>query len=222
MDNNSEPLASNGQGAIDIHQPFTPAERIRQLDGIDKDITSSLVHLSSAMRALATPPGTSVPPASTPASDDDDDDDNNNNDSDPLSAFQQAQSAFFNTVDRVDKQLTRQILALEEAGIITLRSTGAGTGAELGDQQQQGSSQQQQQQQQQQEAKPKAAAAGPARLEPDGMGRYGSLDVGKLNLASSTVERDMEGELWGRMRAELEKVVAQGKEDLGAGEKMEE
>jgi len=36
MDNNPQPLASDGQGAIDIHQPFTPAERIRQLDGIDK------------------------------------------------------------------------------------------------------------------------------------------------------------------------------------------
>ena len=209
MDTHSPPPASNGEdGVIDIHQPFTPAERIRQLGDIDKDITSLLTHLSSAMRALATPPGTTVPPPNTsnplPTAD---------ADADPLSAFQQAQSAFFNTVDRVDKQLTRQILALEEAGIITLRNNAAANNnaASGGQDQEPGPLH---------EAKAKAAAAGPKRLEPDGMGRYGNLDVGKLNLASSTVERDMEGELWRRMREELERSVGGGGEE--EGERMEE
>ena len=205
MNTHSPPLASNGEdGAIDVHQPFTPAERIRQLGDIDKDITSLLTHLSSAMRALATPPGTTPPDTSSslPAAD-----------ADPLSAFQQAQSAFFNTVDRVDKQLTRQILALEEAGIITLRNTTAANNNAAGGGQDHEPGQPL-------EAKAKAAAAGPKRLEPDGMGRYGNLDVGKLNLASSTVERDMEGELWGKMREELERVVDGGGEE--EGERMEE
>ncbi len=208
MDTHSPPLASNGEdGAIDIHQPFTPAERIRQLGDIDKDITSLLTHLSSAMRALATPPGNTVQPNTTNALSVTD------TDTDPLSAFQQAQFAFFNTVDRVDKQLTRQILALEEAGIITLRNNAAANNnaANGGQDQEPGPLH---------DAKAKAAAAGPKRLEPDGMGRYGNLDVGKLNLASSTVERDMEGELWGRMREELERSVGGGEEEQG--ERMEE
>ena len=57
-------------------------------------------------------------------------------------------------------------------------------------------------------------------MEPDGMGRYGSLDVGKLNMASSTVERDMERELWMGAREELTRVVGEGVG--GEGDKMEE
>lgn len=55
MDNNSEPLASNGQGAIDIHQPFTPAERIRQLDGIDKVPTPSRLPSPTSTTSLPKP-----------------------------------------------------------------------------------------------------------------------------------------------------------------------
>ncbi|AEO63217.1 uncharacterized protein THITE_2108142 [Thermothielavioides terrestris NRRL 8126] len=176
---------------------------------------------------------------------------------DPVSSFKAAQSAFFNTIDRVDKHLTRQILALEEAGIVTLRSSssssrgGGGGGTAIGGADgplQQGESlgmgaaagpgQQQQQQLAQAQVGgggggggegaagdgSKAKAAAPvARLEPDGMGRYGKLDVGKLNMASSTVERDMEEELWRRAREQLARVVSgsgagQGQE----GERMEE
>jgi hypothetical protein len=251
MNSATQPPAPNGAGtgAIDIHKPYTPGERIQQLSEVDKDIASLLVHLSSAMRALATPPGTTVAPTTTTTSsshpaggggDNNDDDDvlmkttefeaeaeaqpNPEPETDPVTAFQQAQSAFFQTVDRIDKQLTRQILALEEAGIITLRNTTA-------DQQQQGqqgeqaagSSQQQQQQQLETRRGGDAAAGGGgqvARLEPDGMGRYGNLDVGQLNLASSTVERDMEAELWRRAREELGKIVGEG--EAGQGDRMEE
>jgi hypothetical protein len=51
------------------------------------------------------------------------------------------------------------------------------------------------------------------------MGRYGGLDVGQLNMASSTVERDMEGELWRKAREELGAVVGVGiKKEEGAME----
>lgn len=103
--------------------------------------------------------------------------------------------------------MKRNIYALEEAGIITLRNAGEGVpGAEGG-----------------------AAAAGTgaggatagegntgrakeivARLEPDGVGRYGSLDVGQLNMASSTVERDMERELWATTAARVAEVDVGG------------
>jgi hypothetical protein len=162
------------------------------------------------MRALATPPNTANTPEHTPT----DAPIPDSEAADPVAAFKTAQSDFFQTIDRVDKHLTRQILALEEAGIITLRSTGAGAEGEPG------SSQQQQQQQPGGAGEAARARAAPARLEPDGMGRYGSLDVGKLNMASSTVERDMERELWRRAREELARMVHES--GGGEGDKMEE
>ncbi|KAL2152358.1 hypothetical protein VTH82DRAFT_5542 [Thermothelomyces myriococcoides] len=239
MDGSTPPPAGpNGGGPIDIHEPFTPGERIQQLSETDKDIASLLVHLSAAMRALATPPGTTVSEtggnnnSSTIAASDpghESSDPTSATGNDPVSAFNAAQAAFFNTLDRVDKHLTRQILALEEAGIITLKNTagsGAGAGATGAEGTSQagegtaaapGGSQQQQSQQQSPDGgagdPTKARTGGPRRIEPDGMGRYGNLDVGKLNMASSTVERDMERELWRRAREELAKVVG----DSGAG-----
>ncbi|AEO56737.1 hypothetical protein MYCTH_2301973 [Thermothelomyces thermophilus ATCC 42464] len=250
MDDSTPPPGPNGGGPIDIHQPFTPGERIQQLSETDQDIASLLVHLSAAMRALATPPGTTVSETGN------NNNSSNNNSStiatgdpdlessepapatgnDPVSAFNAAQTAFFNTLDRVDKHLTRQILALEEAGIITLKNTAAGSGTAAGTAAAEGTpqggegaaggpsgTQQQQPQQQSPEGgagdAAKARVAGPRRLEPDGMGRYGNLDVGKLNMASSTVERDMERELWRRAREELAKVV--GDAGGGGGDPME-
>lgn len=235
MNNPTQPPDLNGGGPIDIHKPFTSGERIQQLGEIDQDIASLLIHLSSSMRALATPPGTDIPQNTTATNGHTSRDNNSILDpseeptADPITAFNTAQSTFFNTVDRIDKHLTRQILALEEAGIITLRNKdGAGADGQL-QQQQQGAEAGPGQQQQQQQFSGgdagagggKARAAGPKRLEPDGMGRYGSLDVGKLNMASSTVERDMERELWSRAREELGRVVGGGVEE-GEGERMEE
>ncbi|KAL2162845.1 hypothetical protein VTH06DRAFT_6681 [Thermothelomyces fergusii] len=238
MDGSTPPPGPNGGGGgpIDIHQPFTPGERIQQLSETDKDIASLLVHLSAAMRALATPPGTTVSETSNSNSN------SNSNPSntgaaagnDPVSAFNAAQAAFFNTLDRVDKHLTRQILALEEAGIITLKTTASGSGsgaaaaaaaegtavqggeggaaAATGA----GAGGPQQQSPEGGAGDPaRARAAGPRRLEPDGMGRYGNLDVGKLNMASSTVERDMERELWRRAREELARIVGGDAGDRG-------
>ncbi|KAK4044878.1 mediator complex, subunit Med11 [Parachaetomium inaequale] len=229
MNDSTQPPGLDGGAPIDIRKPFTPGERIQQLSEIDEDTASLLVHLSSAMRALATPPGTTLPknnttvgvngntPSDIPLPDAD------AAETDPVSAFQTSQAAFFTTLDRIDKHLTRQILALEEAGIITLRNTGAaGAEAQQGDA---GSSQQPGDAVVAAAGGSKgqaaaSAAAGPKRLEPDGMGRYGSLDVGKLNMASSTVERDMERELWRGAREELARVVGEGAG--GEGDEMEE
>ncbi|KAL2025184.1 hypothetical protein VTK56DRAFT_186 [Thermocarpiscus australiensis] len=236
MNNPIQPPARDGGAAIDIHEPFTPAERIQQLSEIDNDIASLLRHLSSAMRALATPPGGTRTPQQrhpTGSSNDDDDVPILESESDPLTRFRAAQTAFFHTVDRIDKNLTRQILALEEAGIITLRdggggassgtagdagagdlhhgeaaaaaAVGVGSGAAGGG----GSS----------SAAARTGRVPTARVEPDGVGRYGTLDVGRLNVASSTIERDMEGELWRRAREHLAKVMGEGG---GGGDRMEE
>ncbi|KAK5663137.1 hypothetical protein OQA88_6554 [Cercophora sp. LCS_1] len=183
---------------IDIHTPFTTAERIQQLSEIDKDIALLLQQTSSALRAIANPPAPTPPPTfnfgGSPPSDDGDSGEAS------LANFKAIQSDFLNTLDRIDKHLKRHIYALEEAGIITLRNAGeAAPGTEAGG------------------ATAGTGAAGAAgaegntgrakeivaRLEPDGIGRYGSLDVGQLNMASSTVERDMERELWATTTARL-------------------
>lgn len=167
------------------------------------------------MSALATPPGTATSTANDPAANDGTTTISDTA-SDPISAFHTAQSAFFTTVDRIDKHLTRQILALEESGIITLRNTGADGQPQTGEP---GAG----------DAASAATSGGgggrvrvgaPKRLEPDGMGRYGNLDVGKLNMASSTVERDMERELWRSAKEELGRIAAEGA--AAGGDQMEE
>jgi len=200
-----------------------------------QDIASLLQHLSAALRALATPPGKKILQEQGSESDSPSDSDTSNlNDTppsssgiDPVTVFKTAQNNFFRTIDRIDKHLTRQIYALEEAGIITLKSgTGSGTGAAGA-----GATEEQPQQLPQPQmipGQPQAAGittdtsiapAPKARLEPDGMGRYGKLDVGRLNMASSTVERDMEGELWHKAREHLGRMASQAS---GGEDRMEE
>lgn len=202
-----------------VHEPFTTAERIQQLSAVDKvitprlfpllahssltppttqDITSLLHHTSLALRCIANPPSSpSDPSAPSPPSPPS---------SDPLANFKLAQSDFINTLDRIDKVLKRHIFALEEAGIITLRGVEGGVGASADAGGQDGGT-----------AKDGPVGGGGAaggsstsskavvvaQLDPDGMGRIGAFDVGHLNMASSAVERDMEGELWARAREVL-------------------
>ncbi|KAK1826780.1 mediator complex, subunit Med11 [Podospora conica] len=207
MDPSFDP--SNTGTPPNVHEPFSTAERIQQLSAVDKDISSLLHHTSIALRCIANLPGPAPDPEepgsppSPPSSAED-----------ALANFKIAQSDFINTLDRIDKVLKRHIFALEEAGIITLRggnlAEGAADGGPAG--QQDGG------------AKDGPGAGGSssskgvvvARLDPDGMGRIGAYDVGHLNMASSAVERDMEGELWARTR---EVLVEEEKEKLG---RMEE
>ncbi|KAK4189092.1 mediator complex, subunit Med11 [Podospora australis] len=203
---NNRPLPPDNNAQIDIHTPFTPAERIQQLCETDKDIVSLLTHLSFALRSLAAPPDSKVkrPPnyplpvpsissqPGAPANINPEEEE-----ADPVASFQLAQTNFLNTIDRVAKHLDRQIYALEEAGIISLRDKNAqAAAAAAADSQQQiqgaGGDSQSGSQVDQDSGRKKIEAS----LEPDGLGRYGKLTVGQLNLASSTVERDMELELW--------------------------
>ncbi|KAK3366082.1 mediator complex protein-domain-containing protein [Lasiosphaeria ovina] len=194
MEAPTRPPASDGAGVaiggdqVDIHKPFTKVERIQQLGEIDKDIASLLVHASEAMKAVAKIPA-AQPPAPDAANNNDDDDDEA---ADAVANFTAAQTKFIDKLDRIDKLLKRQIYALEEAGIITLRTSAepamietAGAGAE---------------------GRVKII---PSRLEPDGMGKWGKFDVGYLNMSSNTVERDMEGELWFKAKEHLAAAVAE-------------
>lgn len=103
--------------------------------------------------------------------------------------FEGAMNKFLSTLHSVDARLKRQILGLDEAGIISLPSNKDAP-----------------------KDKPKDddAATGPVApgpkpaLEPDGVGMVGDLDVGWLNSRSNQVEREMEAELWTKARKHLE------------------
>lgn len=110
--------------------------------------------------------------------------------------FEDAMNKFLSTLHSVDARLKRQILGLDEAGIISLPSNKDAAAAKDSN-------------------KPKdgedgggggpTAAPGPKpALEPDGIGKVGDLDVGWLNSRSNQVEREMEAELWTKARKHLE------------------
>ncbi|RYP70660.1 hypothetical protein DL769_004906 [Monosporascus sp. CRB-8-3] len=163
---NQQPVTSE-QGSF---VPFTKAERIQQLGEIDKDIVSLLRSAGQAVNAL----GKKEPQGGDTAMD------YGNN---QANVFEDSMNDFMRTLRRVNVGIKRQILGLEEAGIITLRKDD-GTAADS-----QGSASQQ------------------SRLEPDGDGKIGGLDPGWLNSRSNQVEREMEAELWGQADEFLRKLL---------------
>ncbi|KAK2590312.1 hypothetical protein QQS21_012006 [Conoideocrella luteorostrata] len=142
-----------------ISQPFTVAENIQQLNAIDKSIARLMSQTATALNAV-TLPTSNISPAEGDAS--------SLNPPAQKEAFKSATDSFLTTLHDIDVRMKRQIIALEEAGIVNLsnaprKSTSGGTNASL---------------------------------TPNGLGTVGNLDVGWLNSRSTRVERDMEGELW--------------------------
>ncbi|KAK4211016.1 mediator complex, subunit Med11 [Rhypophila decipiens] len=203
---------ANGAGgsAVDIHEPFTVAEHMEQLSKIEIDIVSLPIYASEALKIIVQPPDASG--------------DNTMGDSMSADKYTAVQSQFIETLDRIDKLLKRQIFALEEAGIITLRGSSDRAAATADGSMSNDSANQSFNQSfnsagtsSQQDGAIGSRTKGPvASLDPDGMGRYGKLDTGVLNIASNTVERDMESELWKRAKEHLTKVAA------NQGDRMQE
>lgn len=98
--------------------------------------------------------------------------------------FQESMNDFIRSLRRVNVGMKRQILGLEEAGIIGLRKEdGAGTDSQG------------------------TAASQPPRLEPDGEGKIGGFDVGWLNSRNNQVEKELEAEVWGKIEMRLQDIV---------------
>lgn len=164
---------------------ITPAERIRELSEINKDVATLLTSAGQAVHALTDRPlnlhasfydDTPMPDTS----------------SDSLEArrekFKEVSTSFFETLQGVTARLRRQVYALEEAGIITPDPLTA-------------------------QEQPKAAAASTApaqsnqrgvvqlpkeqQLDPDRIknGGLGDLDIGWLNSRSNKVGAEKEAEL---------------------------
>ncbi|OPB44978.1 hypothetical protein A0O28_0091160 [Trichoderma guizhouense] len=145
--------------------PFTLEENIHQLNSIDRSIVQLMNHTATALGALTTPASSDSNPSASVES------------TAQKDAFREATDTFLDTLHSIDVRMKRQILALEEAGIVNL-SSGPRQGHNT-------------------TVKPS--------LKPNGMGAIGNLDVGWLNSRSTKVERDMELELWRRARELLEK-----------------
>ncbi|TQV90988.1 Mediator complex, subunit Med11 [Cordyceps javanica] len=153
-----------------IHEPFTIEENISQLNAIDKSAVQLMNHAATALSSLTTPsPGSPAAAAER----------RNGADVDAHAAkvaFTGSTDAFLTALHNIDVRMKRQIMALEEAGIVDLNSASR--------------------------ADPNAPSR--ASLRPNGLGAVGSLDVGWLNSRSTKVERDMEAELWDKAKKLLE------------------
>jgi hypothetical protein len=140
-------------------EPFTIEENIHQLNAIDKSIAQLMSRTATALNALTTPSSNTSaadgdhlvlePPAQK-------------------EAFKSATDSFLTTLHSIDLRMKRQIMALEEAGIVNLSST----------------------------SRQDPSGSTKASLKPNGVGTVGNLDVGWLNSRSTRVEREMEAELW--------------------------
>ncbi|KAG5988617.1 hypothetical protein E4U43_004691 [Claviceps pusilla] len=155
---------SNGQG----YQPFTLQENIQQLSQIDESIAQLMSQTATSLNALTIPSSSSTAPNGEAPT------------SDPPAqkeAFKTATDSFLTTLHSIDVRMKRQIMALEEAGIINLAN------------------------------EPRQGPNGgtKASLKPNGLGTVGGLDVGWLNSRSTRVEREMEGELWHEVKEFLQK-----------------
>ncbi|KAF7533301.1 hypothetical protein G7Z17_g13531 [Cylindrodendrum hubeiense] len=173
-------MSSSSQDAImedgseaRTHEAFTVEENIHQLNDIDKCIVQLMSHTTTALNALTIP---SIPSgaASNPTPEG----------TKPLldppaqkEAFRTSTDSFLTTLHDIDVRMKRQIMALDEAGIVNLSNS-----------------------QRQDHNGPVKAS-----LKPNGIGAIGNLDVGWLNSRGTRVERDMESELWGKAKDLLEK-----------------
>jgi len=99
--NNGETGNSNGEAST--FKPFTKAERIQQLNDIDKSISQLLKAAGLAIRTL-TQTKASALNASSPE--------------EHREAFKTASNTYLTTLNSVDIRLRRQAYGLEEAGII--------------------------------------------------------------------------------------------------------
>jgi len=124
-----------------------------------------------------------------------------------LETFKTHMNGLLETLHEVDVHMKRQILGLEEAGIIRLQRAAADPATASAPASQAPASQSSG------AAPPRPETAVRASLEPNGVGSIGALDVGWLNSRNSKVERDMEAELWGKMKSFLEGYETTEKKD---------
>ncbi|MCJ1251807.1 hypothetical protein MMC30_009045 [Trapelia coarctata] len=174
---------------------YTSADRINQLNEIDRDVTTLLHSAGLAIKAL-----TGHVPAES--------DEGSTSIEQQKEAFTSAASQYFSLLSSIDVRLRRQVYALEEAGIVSadvlqeIQSTlnvAAMPSAFAG---------------------PLTAAAGPQgnkeKSSVSGSG-LGNLDVGWLNSRNDKVGKEMEAELWAEARELVQTFVKE--QQCGTGKR---
>ncbi|KAG9247215.1 mediator complex, subunit Med11 [Calycina marina] len=158
--------------------PFTKAERIQQLNDVDKKITSLLYSAGLALQTLAASKESST--ASSNA--------------EKREAFEESTGTFLRTLQAVEVQLDRHIRGLEEAAIIPKEAAKKDEKKGLTDEEQR--------------RRFGVGGAGQEKEEKEDIsineGSLGKLDVGSLNSRGGRVDRGMEAELWSKARRILE------------------
>ncbi|KAI9724882.1 MAG: hypothetical protein M1812_000158 [Candelaria pacifica] len=155
---------------------FTPAERIKQLIEVDRDVVNLLRSAGSAVKALTNEGALSTETFEQPAGIET-----------HKAKFRASAADYFALLSSIDVRLRRQIYALEEADIISTETPKdsqtslavPAAFAALGG---------------------GAASATPSQTASEkatsAVGGLGSLDVGWLNSRSDTVGKEMEAEIW--------------------------
>ncbi|KAF9870772.1 mediator complex protein [Colletotrichum karsti] len=180
--------------------PFTLEERIQQLCDIDKSIVQLMNHTSSAMSALSNKPQAPKPTSTSSSDAPPPPQTSIVSPEDQKQLFKSSMDSLLSTLHTVDIHMKRQIMGLEEAGIIKLRNDAS--------------------KDRQPVMNEDAKIVARPSLEPNGVGTIGNLDVGWLNSRNNKVERDMEAELWAKMRDFLEKYHAEEQQE--AGDRMQQ
>ncbi|KAI9734203.1 MAG: hypothetical protein M1834_002303 [Cirrosporium novae-zelandiae] len=161
-------------------QIFTPADRIKQLNDIDKDVAQLLESAGHAVKAL-----TDARP--DPTTEDPDTLEKHKTD------FGTATSQYFALLSSIDVRLRRQIYALEEADIIptekALKEQQAASGGTT--------------------TLSTATMAQQGAEKTGTTGGLGNLDVGWLNSRNDAVGKAMDAELWAKARDIVEKLNQQ-------------
>lgn len=188
-------MSPPAEGEESTFKPFTTAERIQQLNDIDKSITALLHSAGLALQTLSSS-ATQASPLPT---------------QNKREAFQEISNSYLRTLQSVDVRLRRQIYGLEEADIIPgekSKPKGNGQESTAGEMAAMMAGQ--------------GAGAKEETLISVGDGGMGKLDIGWLNSRSQSVDRNMEGELWSKARAFLEGLQKTGEKGAeGDPEDME-
>ncbi|KAG9253107.1 mediator complex, subunit Med11 [Emericellopsis atlantica] len=103
-----------GDEPVDIHKPFTVEENIRQLNAIDQSIVQLMNHTANALNAVSMPHAASEVDVAS-----------------QKQGLQDATDAFLDALNSVEVRMKRQIMALEEAGIVNLKPAAKGTKVSL-------------------------------------------------------------------------------------------
>ncbi|CRG86450.1 hypothetical protein PISL3812_03456 [Talaromyces islandicus] len=173
-------------------QTFSSADRIRQLNDIDRDIAKLVNSAGLAIKVLANDKSDATTHKSV---------------EERKAAFKTATSQYFALLSSIDVRLRRQVYALEEAGILDSEAAGTVSGSFRGDTAGGGGA-----------GSNAAVAAGAGGA---GVGQFNPLEISWLNSRKDTVGKDKEAESWAAAREFVNRLQSQNGQAKDKVDKMD-